>query len=196
MLMIYWGINSVETHFDKRQADFATLILFNAVVALIFAWLADDSLVMQDKFIFSLIYVFSKLVPDQPTAIWGFQFKSANLPWVLMAYHLLTGHSPFSDLIGVATGHTYIYLKMVLPESHGYDLLKTPLYMDKLVAKLNFWFSEAPRNNRINVLNNDGANADVNGLNRLPRNARDNNAGGGGAFRAFGGRGVRIGGAE
>jgi|LakMenE01Jun11ns_1017448.scaffolds.fasta_scaffold9721118_1 hypothetical protein len=49
-------------------------------------------------------------------------------------------------------------------------------------------------------INNDGANANVgavNGdgrdLNRLPRNARNDN-GGGAAFRAFGGRGVRIGG--
>lgn len=72
MLMIYWGINSVETYFDKRQADLATLLLFNAFTALVFAWLADDSLVMQDKFVFSLIYVWSKLVPDQPTSIWGF----------------------------------------------------------------------------------------------------------------------------
>jgi Derlin-2/3 len=72
MLMIYWGINSVETYFDKRQADLATLLMFNAVTSLVFAWLADDSLVMQDKFIFSLIYVWSKLVPDQPTSIWGF----------------------------------------------------------------------------------------------------------------------------
>jgi hypothetical protein len=144
MMMIYWGINSIETYFDKRQADLATLLFFNAFVALFFAWLADDCLVMQDKFIFSLIYVWSKLVPDQPTAIWGFQFKSCHLPWVLMAYHLLTGHNPFSDLIGVAAGHTYIYLKMVLPESHGYDLLKTPKLMDKFVAKLNDWFADPP----------------------------------------------------
>ena len=49
-------------------------------------------------------------------------------------------------------------------------------------------------------INNDGANANVgavnaegNALNRRPRNAGNNN-GGGAAFRAFGGRGVRIGG--
>ena len=121
-----------------------------------------------------------------------------------MVYHLFTGMNPFSDLIGVAAGHTYIYLKMVLPESHGYDLLKTPKSMDKLVATINGWFEDppAPGGRRVYGLNNDGANAEVNAvnaegnpLNRLPRNARagDNN-GGGAAFRAFGGRGVRIGG--
>ena len=157
LMMIYWGINSVEEYFEKRQADLATLLAFNALVCLVFAWLADDALVMQDKFVFSLIYVWSKLVPDRPTSIMGFAFQSCHVPWVLMVYHLLTGKSPFSDLIGVATGHTYIYLKMILPESHGYDLLKTPWYMEKLVAKLNHMFTELPTRNRINVLNNNGA---------------------------------------
>lgn len=52
-------------------------------------------------------------------------------------------------------------------------------------------------------INNDGANANVgavNGdgrdLNRLPRNAQIPMPGGGAAFRAFGGRGVRIGGEQ
>jgi Derlin-2/3 len=49
---------------------------------------------------------------------------------VLIAFHLLTGGNPFSDLVGVAAGHTYYYLKHVLPESHGYNLLKTPSWID------------------------------------------------------------------
>jgi hypothetical protein len=116
-----------------------------------------------------------------------------------MLYHLLTGHSPFSDLIGVAAGHTYIYLRMVLPESHGYDLLKTPKWVEQMVAKINSWFEEPVQHRRVNILNNDGrqanvqaVNAEGNALNRMPRNARDGNEGP--AFRAFGGRGVRIGG--
>jgi hypothetical protein len=44
----------------------------------------------------------------------------------MIAFHLLTGGSPWADLVGVAAGHSYIYLKMVLPESYNYDLLKTP----------------------------------------------------------------------
>ena len=54
-----------------------------------------------------------------------------------MAFHLFTGGDPFSDLIGVAAGHTYIYLKTILPDSHGYDLIKTPSFMESLVLKLN-----------------------------------------------------------
>lgn len=69
-------------------------------------------------------------------SIWGFPVTSCHLPWVLMAFHLFTGGDPFTDLIGVATGHLYIYLKTILPDSHGYDLIKTPGFMHSIVAKL------------------------------------------------------------
>ena len=90
------------------------------------AYLANDYAIMQSPFVFSLIYVWSKLVPDQQMSIWGFPVVSANLPWVLMAFHLFTGGNPFNDLIGVVVGHSYYFLKAVLPDSHGHDLLKTP----------------------------------------------------------------------
>ena len=54
-----------------------------------------------------------------------------------MAFHLFTGGNPFNDLIGVAAGHLYYYLKKILPDSHNYDLLKTPSYMHWAVGKLN-----------------------------------------------------------
>ena len=49
---------------------------------------------------------------------------------------ILTGGSPFNDLIGIAAGHTYIFLKMTLPVSHGYDLLKTPKWIERAVAEV------------------------------------------------------------
>ena len=70
-------------------------------------------------------------------SIYGIPLKSGNLPWFLMAFHVLMAGNLISDLIGVATGHTYIYLKEILPESYGYDLLKTPKFMKTLVDKLN-----------------------------------------------------------
>jgi len=119
---------------------------------------------------------------------------SCNLPWVLMAFHLFTGGNPFNDLIGVAAGHTYIFLKTILPDSHGYDLLKTPKFMQYLVTRLNSIGQDprqAPRGNaRMFNLNNNNGVADPAAQQNLNRNAAPQNA----AFRAFGGRGVRIGG--
>jgi len=71
--------------------------------------------------------------------IYGFPVKSGHLPWVLIALHMLTGGSPFGDLVGVAAGHSYIFLKMILPQSHGYDLLKNPSWIEFLTRKLQEW---------------------------------------------------------
>ena len=40
MVMIYYTLSSMENYFGKNQADFATMIIFNALAALLFATLA------------------------------------------------------------------------------------------------------------------------------------------------------------
>lgn len=54
-----------------------------------------------------------------------------------MAFHLFTGGNPLNDLIGVAAGHTYYFLKNILPESHNINIIKTPGLMHTIVNKLN-----------------------------------------------------------
>ena len=93
-------------------------------------------MVLMNSFVFSVLYVWCKNEPDKMVSIWGFPVQSGNLPWALVALSILTGGSPFEDLIGIAAGHTYIYLKMVLPISHGYDLLKTPKFLENWVNEI------------------------------------------------------------
>lgn len=137
MVMIYYSISSIEEYFGERQADFGTMLLFNAVMCLLYAYLANDYFIMQSPFLFSIIYTWSKFVPDVQVNIYGFPVQSCNLPWVLMAFHLFTGGNPLNDLIGVAAGHTYYFLKNILPESHNINIIKTPGLMHTLVTKLN-----------------------------------------------------------
>lgn len=88
-------------------------------------------------------------------------------------------------MIGIAAGHTYIYLKIILPQSHGYNVLKTPKFID-------YWVNEIIRRRnvgggRVYNINDDRVN-----INR-PGNAaaaRDD----GPNYRPFAGRGVRLGG--
>ena len=93
-------------------------------------------MVLMSSFVFSVLYVWCKNEPDKQVSIWGFPVQSGNLPWALLVMSILTGGSPFDDLIGIAAGHTYIFLKMTLPVSHGYDLLKTPKWVEKVVAEV------------------------------------------------------------
>ena len=46
MMMIYYSVSVIEEYFDKRQADLATMLVFNAVIAMLFAFLANDYMVM------------------------------------------------------------------------------------------------------------------------------------------------------
>ena len=93
-------------------------------------------MVLMTAFKFSMLYVWCKNEPDRQVSLWGFPVTTGNLPWVLVAFSVLTGGDPFNDLIGIAAGHTYVYLKTVLPTSHGYDLLKTPKWVETATNKI------------------------------------------------------------
>ena len=120
--------------------------------------------------------------------IWGYPVQSGNLPWVLLLLSILTGGDPFKDLIGIAAGHTYIYLKVVLPLSHGYNLLRTPKLLEYWVNELIRRSNAAAGPGRVHNLNDERVNVN----NRGGLNNNNNDAGA--QFRAFGGRGVRLGG--
>ena len=93
-------------------------------------------MVLMSSFVFSVLYVWCKNEPDKQVSIWGFPVQSGNLPWALLVLSILTGGSPFNDLIGIAAGHTSIFLKMTLPVSHGYNLLKTPKWIERIVTEV------------------------------------------------------------
>lgn len=133
-----------------------------------------------NAFKFSVLYVWCKNDPDKIVSIWGFPVTSGNLPWALLGLSILTGGSPMNDLIGIAAGHTYIFLKVSLPNSHGYDLLKTPKF-------IQYWTNEAIRRS-----NAQSGNARVFGAagERVDINPDVAEA----RHRAFQGRGVRLGG--
>lgn len=112
------------------------MLIFNAVMVLIYSFIYGNYMVLMTSFVFSVLYVYCKNEPDRPMQIWGFPVQSGNLPWALLAFSVLTGGNPFDDLIGIAAGHTYIFLKITLPRTHGYDLLKTPKFFENWVNRL------------------------------------------------------------
>ena len=63
----------------------------------------------------------------------------------MIAFHVLTGGSPIADLVGLATGMAYIYLKEVLPGTHGYNLVETPRFIERLVQKMIDWGNQGQR---------------------------------------------------
>jgi hypothetical protein len=107
-----------------------------------------------------------------------------------MALGVLQGGDLMQDLIGIAAGHTYIYIKTVLPTSHGYRVLeKLHPRAEKLIKFIDYYWNYFFPQNRAPGSNawGQGGRVDTSSTNNEPR---DNGA----RFRAFTGTGVRIGG--
>lgn len=64
MMMIYYSVSNIEKHYEGKAPDLTTLLLFNAVTVILFGWLAGEYMVLQSSYVFSLLYVWTKLVPD------------------------------------------------------------------------------------------------------------------------------------
>eukprot|EP01017_Pseudomicrothorax_dubius_P001604 TRINITY_DN0_c569_g1_i1.p1 TRINITY_DN0_c569_g1~~TRINITY_DN0_c569_g1_i1.p1 ORF type:complete len:142 (-),score=42.43 TRINITY_DN0_c569_g1_i1:20-445(-) len=100
------------------------------------AWIADYHYFNGNAFIFGLLYIWCKKCPfEKVQFLFGFIVTSAYLPWILLVYDLIIGGSIVPNLIGIAAGHTYIFLKDILPNSHRINVLKTPKFFEKLVLK-------------------------------------------------------------
>ena len=132
----YMTLRRCEDYFAGKAPDFVVMVLFNMFAVALYSFLYGNYMVLNQSFIFALMYVWCQLVPDAQIVLWFFPVTSKNLPWVLIAFSVLTGGDPFTDLIGIAAGHSYYYLKHVLPTSHGYDFLRTPRWAHTLVKFL------------------------------------------------------------
>ncbi|KAG6644221.1 derlin-1.1-like isoform X3 [Carya illinoinensis] len=80
---------------------------------------------------------------DKRTAdfVWMLIFGALSLlgfylPWAMLALDLIFGNPLMPDMLGIAAGHLHYFLTVLHPLSGGKFILKTPLWVHKLVA---FW---------------------------------------------------------
>ena len=88
------------------------------------------------SFISGAMYVWAKYEPGLTLTFYGIPFKSEHFPWVYCGFTLITGGDVIAPLIGIAAGHTFIFFKIILPRSHGYNFLNTPKFFEKYVNKI------------------------------------------------------------
>ena len=137
--MMYFTLRRTEDYFKSKYGDFVVMVLFNMFAVIFFSVIYGSYMVLHQPFLFSLLYVWCKLEPDLMVTLWFLPVKSSNLPWAMLLLSVLTAGDPISDLIGIGAGHTYIFLKTILPVSHGYNLLKTPGAIERLVKAMENW---------------------------------------------------------
>lgn len=83
--------------------------------------------------VFAVLYLWSKRNAETPVQFWGFNFKGAYLPFVLMGFAMLMGASPVNDLAGIVAGHLFYFFAEVLPLKYGREFLRTPDWLIRFV---------------------------------------------------------------
>lgn len=130
----------LETHakFSRSPGDYLyflfVLTIIVSVVSLLVAWPRGYALT-GPSMIFAMIYYWSRVEPEAPLSVWGFQVKGYQLPFVLIFLSMLMGGDIWKDIVGLAAGHVYYFLKDVLPTVYHVDSMRTPRFFSKLVEK-------------------------------------------------------------
>jgi Derlin-2/3 len=144
-MQLYFFTNfgsKLESHprFSQSAGDYAYFLIlisvFVSVVSLLAAWPRGYPLT-GPSVIFAIIYYWSRCEPEARLSIWGFEVKGFQLPFALIFLTLLMGGDIWRDLVGLAAGHLYFFLKDVLPVASKFNLLKTPMFIQKLAARIS-----------------------------------------------------------
>mmetsp|Transcript_9490 Transcript_9490/g.10680 ORF Transcript_9490/g.10680 Transcript_9490/m.10680 type:complete len:244 (-) Transcript_9490:236-967(-) len=147
LVFIYFGFSKLEKLYKQRPADFFWLLFVVGILNLLISLIFDEYYLLSRQWAFSILYIWCKKEPfERVSFLFGLVVKSAYLPWAIIAYSILTGDGVYKELIGIAAGHAFIFVKDLLPNNPKYrlDLFRTPKFVEKLVWK---YYPRPPTNN-------------------------------------------------
>lgn len=129
-----------ENSFRGRTADFVFMLFFGASVMTAFAPFVSVNF-LGSSLTFMMVYLWGRRNRWERLSFLGiFPFTAPYLPWVLLFFSLVLGHSVIIDMIGIVVGHMYYYLEDVWPaiaDARGWKrrkLLSTPRVFTWLVG--------------------------------------------------------------
>jgi uncharacterized membrane protein YgcG len=194
MMMIYTKLTKFENEAktNKKYADLAVMLLFIIVTIHLFTFILQHAMFMCMEFIFALIYIDCKRNPELEVVLYFWKMKNAHLPWAMLLLSVVIGGSVVSDLVGIATGHIYYFLKDLAPVMYGWDVLKTPLFLSNWIDRPIVRVAAGQQRATFTTLNN--SNTGEAASFRPGYSSGNNNSGSGNSgFSAFTGTGTSWG---
>ncbi|EZG61135.1 Der1-like family protein [Gregarina niphandrodes] len=92
--------------------------------------------VLAPAMVMAIIYYWSRREPFAECRIFGFRVQAYQFPFALIFLDLLMGHNILINVMGLATGHLYYFVKDVLPHERGIDILRvTPFVFDEIMRR-------------------------------------------------------------
>ncbi|KAG2498945.1 hypothetical protein HYH03_003135 [Edaphochlamys debaryana] len=169
--LVTYGTTLERETYQFEPADFMYLFIFGMGSMLVLSLgmtflMGIPMFFMADSIIFMLLYVWSRQFPEQQVSIYGlFKVLSFYVPFVFVGIEfLMSGGIPWSSCLGIVVGHLHYYLTVLYPAIGGPTLLTTPRFLKNLLADWG-----------------------------IGRRVVTHAAVGQDTFRAFGGRGARLG---
>ncbi|XP_022730381.1 derlin-1-like [Durio zibethinus] len=143
LMIARYGVQLEKGPFERRTADFLWMMIFGAFSLLVLSaipifWTPFLGI----SLVFMLLYVWSREFPNAQINIYGLvTLKAFYLPWAMLALDVIFGAPLVPDLLGIIAGHLYYFLTVLHPLATGKVILKTPLWVHKLVER---WRIGAP----------------------------------------------------
>ncbi|KMZ74387.1 Derlin-1 [Zostera marina] len=134
-----YGVQLEKDSFNGRTADFLWMMIFGALSLLVLSTVPLLRIFfLGSSMVFMLIYIWSREYHNTKISIYGiFQMKAFYFPWAMLALNVIFGNSIIPDLLGLLVGHLYYFLAILHPLSGGKNILATPLWVHKLVARFH-----------------------------------------------------------
>ncbi|KAK1264781.1 Derlin-1 [Acorus gramineus] len=145
LMIARYGVQLEKGPFERRTADFLWMMIFGALSMLLLSAIPLLRFgFLGISLVFMLLYVWSREFPNAQINIYGLvSLKAFYLPWAMLALDVIFGSPLMPDLLGIIAGHLYFFLTVLHPLATGRNLLKTPRWVHKLVAR---WRIGVPTN--------------------------------------------------
>merc|ERR1719335_1809769 len=85
--------------------------------------------------VFAILYYWSRREPYAELNFFSFTIKGYQFPFALCFFQLLMGGNIWMDLLGLASGHIFYFLKDVVPGEYGVSMIKTPEFINNFMAR-------------------------------------------------------------
>ena len=124
--------------FTNEPGGYVFFMLFQMIVisllGLVLQWPTGIPMV-GPSLIFSVIYYWSRREPYAQLSFFSFNIKGFQFPFALLFFQMLMGGSPWMDLLGLASGHIFYFLKEIVPQEYGKSWLVPPVFLQTFAVK-------------------------------------------------------------
>jgi Derlin-1 len=127
-------LSTIEQYYKRRVYDFYYMLCFIWCCHTILGYILETYQDMMTELLWSLVYVYWRREAEDQVQIFGIMIKNKYFPWVWVVIWKLTGYQVIKIIAGYTIGHLYDYLKFIMPDSIGYNLLETPEFFKWFVS--------------------------------------------------------------